>query len=42
MALSRKSPLSKRKAEFDRINGDLIKDGFIKRLVESYYSKYQP
>jgi polar amino acid transport system substrate-binding protein len=42
MALSKKSPLSKRKAEFDRINEELIQERFIKRLVESYYSKYQP
>ena len=42
MALSKKSPLSKRKPEFDRINDELIKEGFIGKLVESYYNKYRP
>ena len=42
MALSKKSPLGKRKAEFDRINDELIQEGFIKQVVERYYSKYQP
>lgn len=42
MAISRKSPLSKKFYRLNSINTSLHNDGFIKKTVSFYYEKYNP
>jgi polar amino acid transport system substrate-binding protein len=42
MAMSRRSPLAGRFEEFDAVNEALIREGFIKAVVEKYYSRFEP
>lgn len=42
MAISKRSPLINRRDELDRINSDLLKEGFIKKTIDSYLNKYLP
>ena len=42
MALGKKSPFIERMQEFNRINDELISEGFIKKTVDGYYNKYLP
>jgi polar amino acid transport system substrate-binding protein len=41
MALSKKSPLAARFDQFDQINQQLLDEGFIARIIDSYYEKYR-
>ena len=40
MAVSRKSPLAARLAEFNRVNEALFREGFIARVIREYYDRY--
>ena len=40
-AVSKKSPLSKRIYEFNEVNSQLIREGVIPRIIQSYYQKYR-
>jgi len=40
LAISRKSPLASRLAEFDRVHEELLREGFIARVIEAYSAKY--
>ena len=42
MAMSKKSRWAKRFDEFNRINTELMKNGFIGKIVERYYSTTRP
>lgn len=42
MAVSKKSPFIDRIAEFNKINNDLLEEGFIQKTIEHYYKKYGP
>lgn len=42
MAVSRKSPLINRIDEFNKINNELIEEGFIQKTIDLYYKKYKP
>jgi polar amino acid transport system substrate-binding protein len=42
MAVSKKSPLAHRLKEFNLINDELTKTGFINQTIEKYYTRYLP